>query len=96
MNEKVLIKARELTAGFLKSRREELGLSQEQLAEKCGWHQSTIGRIESSKFFLNTKQLWIICNALDLYFFMSPKEEESDLVNSMKYRFLDGKPPGKN
>lgn len=96
MNEKILVEARRITAGFLKQRREELGLSQEQLAEKCGWHQATIARIESSKFYINTKQLWIICNALDLYFFMSPKEEDSDLVNSMKYRFQGGKPPGKN
>lgn len=96
MNEKVLIEARKITAGFLKQRREELRLTQEQLAEKCNWHRETIARIEAGKFFMNTKQLWIICNALDLYFFMSPKEEESDLVNSMKYRFQGGKKSSDN
>jgi transcriptional regulator with XRE-family HTH domain len=96
MNEKVLFEARKITAGFLKDRREELNLTQEQLAEKCGWHQATIARIEASKFFMNTKQLWIICNALDLYFFMESKEKDSDLVVSMKYRFQNGIPPSKN
>jgi transcriptional regulator with XRE-family HTH domain len=96
MNEKVLIEARKITAGFLKNRREELGLTQEQLAEKCEWKQETISRIEAGKFFMNTKQLWIICNALNLYFFISPKEEDSDLVNSMKYRFQNGEPPSEN
>lgn len=96
MNEKVLISARKLTADFLRNRRRELGLTQEELAEKSELGIATIKRAESAKFFLNTKQLWMLCNALDLYFFMEEKEKDSDLVNSMKYRFQNGKPPSKN
>lgn len=49
----------------IKRRREELGLSQEQLAEKAGVSQPLIHKLESGKA-LETKKLNQIANALDV------------------------------
>lgn len=96
MNEKVLIEARNLRAKFFKERRIELGMTQQELADKCGWQRESIARMEAAKFFINEKQMYILCNALDLYFFFEPKEGDTDLATMMKYRFQNGKPPSKN
>ncbi len=93
INERVLITAREITAGFLTDRRKELGLTQVQVAEKSGLSLATIKRAEKAKFFLNTKQLWSICIALDLLFLLEPKDSGSDMAQILKYR---GLPPDKN
>jgi transcriptional regulator with XRE-family HTH domain len=93
MYEKVLIEARRITAGFLANRRKEIGLTQRQLAEKSGLGIATIKRAENADFFLNTKQLWILCEALDLYFFLEPKESASTNAKILKYR---GMPPSDN
>ena len=87
INDKILEEARKLTASFLKNRRKELGLTQAQLAERCGMKQESIARMEASKFYLNTKQLWILCNALDLYFFLEEKESTSPTTISMRDRW---------
>jgi DNA-binding XRE family transcriptional regulator len=42
------------------------GLSQEELALKCGFQRQTINRFESGKFKANTETLIKIANALDL------------------------------
>ena len=57
---------REKLAKLLKERREELGLTQQQLAIATGYKQPTIARIEAGKFFINTKQLFVLCEALKL------------------------------
>jgi transcriptional regulator with XRE-family HTH domain len=69
MNEKTLNEARNLIAGFLKDRRLELGLSQQDLADKTGMARETINRMEAGKFWLGMKQYLLICEALEL----SPK-----------------------
>lgn len=66
MNEKSLHTARELIAGFFKQRREELGISQEKLAEKTGLGIATIKRMEDAKFWPGLKQYIIVCEALNL------------------------------
>jgi len=95
-DEKILLTARELLAGYFRERRLELGLSQAEVAERCGWKQPTVARIESGKFFLSTKQLWILCEALNLYFFVEPKESNSDIATLMRNRFSGGKKPSEN
>lgn len=55
MNEKELLKARITISGFLKNRREELGITQTQLAEMTGMGIATIKRFESGKFWLIMK-----------------------------------------
>lgn len=66
MNEKVLLEARALISGFLKSRREELGMTQQELADNSGMGIATIKRFESGKFWLNMKQYILLRNALQL------------------------------
>ena len=48
----------------IKFYRNELGLTQEQLAEKTGVHQTYIGKLETGKINASTKQLFIISRAL--------------------------------
>ena len=50
-------------------RREELRLSQKQLAELAGMHRNTVGRIERGVQKPNQSSLEIICQALDLTVF---------------------------
>lgn len=69
MNKKVLDR-RTLIAGFLKDRRIELGMTQEELAEKTGMARATINRMEQGLFWLGMKQYLLICEALEI----SPKE----------------------
>lgn len=69
MNKKVLDR-RNLIAGFLKDRRLELGITQEELAEKTGMARATINRMEQGLFWLGMKQYLLICEALEI----SPKE----------------------
>jgi transcriptional regulator with XRE-family HTH domain len=66
MNEKELLKARITISGFLKNRREELGITQTQLAEMTGMGIATIKRFESGKFWLNLKQYILLRHALQL------------------------------
>jgi len=87
MNEKILLEARRLIAGFLKDRRKGLKLTQIQLAEKSGMGLMTIKRAEDGKFFLNTKQLLMLCETLDCYFFISPKDKKTSLNKLMKERW---------
>jgi transcriptional regulator with XRE-family HTH domain len=69
MTDKQLNSSRNLIAGFLKSRRLELGLSQQDLADKTGMARETINRMEAGRFWLGMKQYLLICEALEL----SPK-----------------------
>ncbi|MDD4291970.1 MAG: helix-turn-helix domain-containing protein [Clostridia bacterium] len=87
MDEKILYEARKLIAGFIVARRRELGITQEQLAEKCGVGIATIKRLELGKFWLNLKQLLIICHSLDLFFFVGEKESDEDYSKVMRERW---------
>ncbi len=90
MNEKVLLEARKLIAGFIADRRIELKMTQEELAEKTGLGIATIKRFEAGKFWINLQTLIVICNALDMYFFLEEKESGKDLAKIMQDRW--GKP----
>lgn len=87
MNENVLLEARGLISGFLKNRREELGMSQAALAELSGMGVATIKRFESGKFWLNLKQLLILCHHLDCFFFIEEKEADTDSAKAMRERW---------
>jgi transcriptional regulator with XRE-family HTH domain len=65
MNDKTLLEARKNISGFLKNRREELGLTQQELADDSGMGIATIKRFESGKFWLNLKQYIILCHYLE-------------------------------
>lgn len=73
INNKVLDEAGNYIAGFIRSRREELGMTQQELADKCGIGLRTVIRLESGKFWLNTKQLIVICYHLKANFNLNIK-----------------------
>lgn len=87
MNEKVLLEARLLISGFLKNRREELNLSQQQLADISGMGIATIKRFESGKFWLNLKQYLILCHFLKCYPFIEEIESEKQFAKLMRERW---------
>ena len=58
--------ARLKIAGFLKTRRLELGLTQKEVAERTGMARETINRMEQGFFWLGMKQFLLICEALHL------------------------------
>lgn len=96
MNDKVLLEARKMIAGFIRNRRIELKMSQEELAEKTQLGIATIKRFEAGKFWINLKTLLIICNALSMYFFLEEKDSEKELAEMMKYRFSHPHKPSSN
>lgn len=66
MDEKKLNESRQQIAAFILNRRNELGITQAQLAEMTGMGIATIKRFESGKFWLNMKQYVLLRNALQL------------------------------
>lgn len=87
MNEQVLLEARRMIAGFIRNRRIELKMSQEELAEKTQLGIATIRRFEAGKFWINLQTLLIICNALNMYFFLEEKDSEKELATMMRNRW---------
>lgn len=84
MNEKVLNEARNLIAGFLKNRRIELGLSQQDLADKTGMARATINRMEQGRFWLGMKQYLLICEALHLFPAIAEIESDTDIAKALR------------
>jgi predicted transcriptional regulator len=83
MNEKILYEARILVAGFIKNRRNELKLTQWELADRCQLGVNTIRRLEGGHFWPNLKQFVIICHALDCFFFIEENESKIDFTKFM-------------
>lgn len=83
-NEKVLQEARNLIAGFLKNRRIELGLSQQELADKTGMARATINRMEQGLFWLGMKQYLLICEALHLFPAIAEMEANDEIAESLR------------
>ena len=96
MNEQVLLEARRMIAGFIRNRRIELKMSQDELAERTQHGIATIKRFEAGKFWINLKTLLVICNALKTYFFLEEKDSEKELAQMMKYRFTHPDKPSAN
>lgn len=94
INEKVLLEARALISRFLKKRREELGITQQELADLSGIGIATIKRFESGKFWLNLKQYLILCHFLKCYPFLEAVESNSELAKMMRERWT--RPSDKN
>ncbi len=64
--DKQLSVTREKIAGDLSNRRRELGITQQQIADATGMGVRTIKRFESGKFWINLKQLVMICRYLEV------------------------------
>jgi transcriptional regulator with XRE-family HTH domain len=86
MQEQVLLEARQLISGFLVSRRKELGITQDQLAEMSGMGIATIKRFESGKFWLNLKQYLILCHHLQCYPFLGTYDGKDEFSSLMRER----------
>jgi len=84
MNEQVLNEARKIIAGFLRARRKELNLTQEELAERTGLGLRTVARAEQGKLWLGLKQFLIICKSLHLFPGIAEIESDTDLANVMR------------
>ena len=93
MNENALLSARRLISEFLKARREELGITQAELAEMSGMGIATIKRFESGRFWLNLKQYLILCHFLKCYPFIEEIESEKKFATMMLNKW---KRPGQN
>jgi len=88
MNEKVLLEARKLISGFLKSRREELKISQAALSEKTGLGIATIKRMEDAKFWPGLKQYLIVCEALHLFPAIAEMEADEAFANELRKNWI--------
>jgi len=87
MDEKVLLTARQLISKSLKDRREELGITQQQLAESSGMGIATIKRFESGRFWLNLKQYVILCHYLKCFPFIEEIESKKKFATMMRKRW---------
>lgn len=87
MKDEVLNEARRLIAGFIKSRREELGLTQQELADKAGLGWATVQRTEAGKFIPDGKSLLKLCYALDCFFFFGEKESDEPFIKAFRDRW---------
>ena len=88
MNEKTLNEARKIIAGFLKQRREELGYSQEYVAEKTGLGRRTIIRAEQAEFWLGMKQYLLICEALHLFPAIAEMEAKDEMAEALRSNWV--------
>ncbi|NDC40425.1 MAG: helix-turn-helix domain-containing protein [Chitinophagia bacterium] len=84
INEDVLLEARRLLSDFLKKRRVEMGVTQQQLADMSGMGIATIRRFEGGKFWLNLKQYLVLCHYLNCYPFLAEKESDYPLAKQMR------------
>lgn len=64
MDKKPIKGYRELIPSILKTKREELGITQEQLSELCEVKRETINRIEQGKFLPNLELFLVIIHNL--------------------------------
>lgn len=72
----------------MKRIRKKQGLTQEQLAEKCGLHRTYIGGIEQARINVSLKNVGKIANALDanpafLFTTPSPSDQDTETPNSV-------------
>ena len=84
MNENILNEARKIISGFLKQRREELGISQAALAEKTGLGIATVKRMEDAKFWPGLKQYLIVCEALHLFPAIAEMEADEPFAEALR------------
>ena len=83
----------------LRNRRIRLHLSQEQLAEICGFHPSYIGQVERGEKNLTVESLERLAKGLgisfeDLFHHLTPGCEEANCASEC-YRLVDSLPPKK-
>ncbi len=88
MTDKELLEARQMMATFFKQRREELNISQAELAEKTGLGIATIKRFENAMFWPAVKQYIIICEALNIVPSATRYETSYEFIEIMRKHWL--------
>ena len=89
-NEKKYLQARLTLCLFLKSEAETKGITQQQIADKCGWHQQTVQRMLSGKF-----SPIISFNKLDLPSPFRPKIQTRSPCSTLKSALFNKEGPPK-
>lgn len=87
MEKKVISEAGKFIAGFLKARRRELNLNQQQLADLCGVTRQTIQKVEYGTFLPNMELFLTLCHHLNCYFFLEGKESQDEAATAMRERW---------
>jgi transcriptional regulator with XRE-family HTH domain len=72
------IQARLTLCLFLKSEAETKGITQQQIADKCGWHQQTVQRMLSGKFAPSLDNFIKLADAIGVNFFMESKDSPTE------------------
>lgn len=78
MNENKYLQARLTLWLFLKTEAEAKGITQQEIANKCGWHQQTVQRMLSGKFAPTLDNFIKLADAIGVNFFMESKDSNSD------------------
>lgn len=84
MDEEILNEARIKIASFLKKRRIELNLSQEEVSARSGITRKTINVIEQAKFWPGMKQYLLICHALHLFPTVVEMESNTSIAEALR------------
>jgi len=84
MTEEELESKRQEIAQTLKKRREELKLTQQELADKVSMSRETISRMEAGKFWLGMKQYLLICEALRLFPAIAEMEAKDEIAEALR------------
>lgn len=92
MNEQVLNEARNIIAGFLKNRRIELKLSQQEVADRTGMARATINRLEQGLFWPGLKQYLLICEALHLFPTLVEMESDTPIAEALRRNWKPNPP----
>lgn len=87
MTDTVLAEARELISDYLKNRRQELGMTQQELADLSGMGIATIKRFESGKFWFNMKQYLLICHYLKCFPSLETIDSENQFAQKMRQKW---------
>jgi len=77
-NENKYLQARLTLCLYLKSEAETKGITQQQIADKCGWHQQTVQRMLSGKFSPSLDNFIKLADAIGVNFFMESKDSNTD------------------
>jgi DNA-binding XRE family transcriptional regulator len=90
MNEKLLNEARLIMSGFLKKRREELNLTQTDVANEVGISQDAIQRLEAGRYWpaMPTYLKW--CSALGLFPTISTYEGDNLTSEALRSNWVSG------
>lgn len=75
---------KQLTGSFFSDRRQQLGLTQQEVAEKSGVRNSTVQRIEEGKFIPGGETLLILLTELNLALVFQNKSENESFTGLLE------------